>query len=157
MTPTLHSLMYLHDCANPWPAFRAGCTSGGTSPRWTEAGDDPADWHSPPDAAGGLVLRTGDTWRASPPPLPPLEIETVVSGIFDAAAATGIDLDVFDVHAAYFSSGGRGVFLLLQIPQDPEVQPNGWVIAVGRDGAPYVGHTEAAVLQAHPAAELVTM
>ena len=157
MTPTLHSYLYLAEGDSPWAAFRAACTSGGTSPRWTEAGDDPGDWHSPPDAAGGLVLWTGDMWRAEPPPRPPLTLDSVVDGIFAAATSVGLGIDVeYELHAAYFSCGGRGIFLLRRIPQDPDVPPK-WVIAVSRDGAPRIGHSEDAVVRRFPRTEVVPL
>jgi hypothetical protein len=81
--------------ADGWVAFAAACEGGGSPPEWTQQGPDPAVWTPPVDAAGSLW-----TERLGEPPAELLQS-------FEPALCADT---VF--HAAYFSSGGQGVFLV---------------------------------------------
>lgn len=89
-------------------AFRVACEGGGTPPDWTRLGDDPRDWESPSDAAGGLLLfgRHGAPLSIEPPPRSPFR---AMLSALRCARDVGISPSV--VTAAYFSCGGQGVFL----------------------------------------------
>lgn len=123
----LHTLTTLFNPALAFAAFREASAGGGTPPQWTEGSDDPSTWHSPSDAAGGLILwdAHGDLERVEPPRDNGGEVaykalaDLAADGLADEAVP-GI------IRAAYFSSGGRAVVLV-------ENQRK-WVVAVLRTG-----------------------
>lgn len=103
-TAHLHNIVEV-PAEKRWAAFRAASEGGGTPPDWTQQGDDPHDWYPPSDAAGGLLLCLDDRYLTRPHCSP----TTVCIAILSASQV--LDLDAWEIHAAYFSSGGRGVFL----------------------------------------------
>jgi hypothetical protein len=56
----VNSLTILSSCMSQrgYAVFRAACAV--TDPVWTQGSDDPATWHAPADAAGGLCLWCDD-------------------------------------------------------------------------------------------------
>lgn len=99
-TATLHTWTYLHDGCSPWAAFSGASEGGGTPPDWTQD-DDPEHAIPPPDAAG-VLWRQGDTSEVPP------TIATVAAE-FSEIIVSGQEVTPV---AAYFSCGGRGVFLV---------------------------------------------
>lgn len=107
-------------------AFRAACEGGGSPPEWTQAGDDPADWHDAEGAAGRLWLAS---WGADEGDYPP-------------------DADPDGWVATYRSSGGAIVALGFVY------RDGGPMLAIYRPGqAPRLGvRGNAALAVAYPAA-----
>lgn len=118
-------------------AFRAACEGGGTPPDWTQKGDNPRDWASPADAAGGLLLfgRYGAPLSVQPPARDQM---AALESALNAAESCGLSRD--DVIAAYFSSGGRGVFLI-QCDEDGVVD-DAWVFVSRSDPDARLGASE---------------
>lgn len=59
-------IIFLHSLS--WSAFRAACEGGGSPPEWTQAGDDPADWHDAEGAAGRIWLAAWGKGEGDYPP-----------------------------------------------------------------------------------------
>ena len=112
--PMLHSTTKV-PAGDRFRAFRNACEGGGTPPDWTQSGDDPNAWASPPDAAGSLILtgRYGAPRRAEPSRY---DADCAVDVADDAAEMVGLSAD--DVVAAYFSCGGQGVFLIQCVEEE---------------------------------------
>jgi len=136
MTPAVHTMTPAFE--QPWASFCAACSGGGTPPQWTEADpDDPSSWHSPSDAAGGLVLwdAHGRPERAEPVTD---DLTTVSDMALQDIADAGLSSDVLPgvVRATYASSGGRMVAL---VEQDDGCW---WVAVMRSDGPPRMGASE---------------
>ena len=132
--PTLHTVTMTD---SPWAAFSAACEGGGTPPQWTQSGhNDPDNWSSPVDAAGGLLLwdADGEVTRSEPPCEDLINTaNAVISDLRDA----GMTEDVIPgiIRASYASSGGRMVALV----QDG---PCWWVAVLRSEDTPRIGASE---------------
>lgn len=101
----VHSVSYVPTHADPWVAFAVASRSGGQSPLWTEA-PDPRTFIPPSDAAGRLWRAWEHTGEQVPP-----TIRDAADLLHAAFYGDDMALRVI-AHAAYFSSGGAGIFLL---------------------------------------------
>lgn len=95
----LHTWTFIPPEINPWESFAGASEGGGTPPDWTQD-DDPETAIPPRDAAGTL-------WRQGETETIPETIEETAE--FFGKYVTGVPCEPI---AAYFSSGGRGVFLI---------------------------------------------
>lgn len=144
-SPIVHtmSLLSVSTEAEAYEVFRATCAV--TAPTWTQGEKDPATWHAPPDAAGGLILwdETGKLVRVEPPTEKAEYAKYAAEYALDDLRAAGGALGI--VRAMYASCGGRVVALCQTT--------DGWWITVSRSHLPIRrGATEEALLAADPAA-----
>ena len=123
-----------------WIAFREASTSGGSSPEWTECGDNPEDWQVPPNAAGTLCWRhPGGSWHVPWEPSPPATPESVVAWLLDTAAQQKFDPD--EIIGVYRSSGRRYIYLVA-VPN--WIDGDDYFVCISRqEPVPRFGHSEA--------------
>lgn len=140
-----------------WDMFRLASAGGGSAPQWTEH-EDPADWHSPPDAAGTLVyrlaryedhitvsgapVRTAVGWEWRVEPARPDSAQAIAWAL---GAAQDVDLIARGVMAAYVSCGGRRVFL---VRGDGADTGQWWVCIARPEDTPRIGASERNMLVA---------
>jgi hypothetical protein len=129
LTGSLHTWTYIPEGVDPWQAFAGASEGGGTPPEWTQD-DDPKTAVPPTDAAGTL-------WREGETEAVPETIREVANE-FSTRILNGLECRAA---AAYFSSGGRGVFLLQSGPCHYVIVARG-----GRPiGVPRIGASEEAM------------
>lgn len=118
-----------------WRAYADIAMGGGDPPLWTGSAD-PQTAVPPLDAAGVL-------WRAGDTPAVPRTIAEAASALLGVVAADDPMAWQVDAVSAYFSSGGRGVFLLRALLRDDPDPVRHHYVVVGRmERRPRIGASE---------------